>query len=284
MISVIMPAKNAAKTVALALESTLKALPQSGELLVVDDSSSDATGDILSQFKSRDSRVRVLQGTARGGVASSLNLLLAESRHQVIARMDADDFCFPWRFQMQLRALSETRSDLVFSNRVNFGSTLLSFRPSAVSPISSKESPFWLAVTNPVAHSTLMAKKSALLNAGGYVPGPAEDYELWMRLAADGAQIIRTARPAIGYRLHPNQVTKESSWLSEFNSDSNLIEAHDRLIKSIGWTGESLWLSLHGGQVTTARNLALSEFKTFLLSEFPSSNLSFRLAAGRMIR
>ncbi|MGO1319451.1 MAG: glycosyltransferase family 2 protein, partial [Galactobacter sp.] len=161
-LSVLMPAFNAQATVLPAVRSTLRALPRDAELVVLDDGSTDDTARVLSQLGDR--RLRVLS-RANDGVASGLNLLLQETDSDYIARMDADDLVLPGRFRRQLAAARDG-ADAVFTTVVTWNQHKLTPpRPSAILP---QDFGLHLLLTNPVAHSTLLARREAVDRVGGY--------------------------------------------------------------------------------------------------------------------
>lgn len=216
-LSVLMPVFNAERMVRRAITTTLRALPADSELVALDDGSADATPRVLASIS--DSRLRVLT-QKNAGVAASLTTLLAETDSQYVARMDADDVCFPWRFGQQQRAI-DGGSDVTFSTVV----ALRNRRPP-VPPrpqrISSRAFPFHLLLKNPVAHSTMFAKRSVIEDVGGYRTIPAEDYDLWLRLALAGRRLTRDRVPTIGYRFHPGQVTATDGWRRSSWTDDTL--------------------------------------------------------------
>jgi len=205
-LSVLMPARDAVATIGPAVRSTLAALPRDAELVVGDDGSRDGTGAAVRQIE--DPRLRVLSWPGRG-VARSLEALLAATDSEVVARMDADDVVLPGRFRRQLHALGS--ADVVFATVVPWrGSGMPRVpRPAGISP---RAFGFHLLLTNPVAHSTMAARRAAIAAAGGYRDVPSEDYDLWLRLAARGARLRRLALPAILYREHAAQVTARDGW------------------------------------------------------------------------
>lgn len=230
-ISVLMPVKDGAATVLTAVRSTLFALPSDGELLVVDDGSSDATPSLLKSI--RDSRLTVIRQDSEG-VARSLNTLLKLARSDVIARMDADDICLPWRFRLQQRMFEKYRADLVFGSFVRLiaGKGL---RPSPPRALSGVQMQIALAIGNPFAHSTMYGNKRTILQAGGYSEVLAEDYELWLRLASAGRSLVLGRAPVIILRQHSRQVTADVVWQANAGRDRELISSyvgHSRLVLS----------------------------------------------------
>lgn len=205
-LSVLMPARNAEATIGRAVRSTLRTLPRDGELVVLDDGSDDGTLDVLDRV--RDPRLRVWSRHNRG-VANTLNELLWRTDSDFVARMDADDVVLPGRFTRQLHALR--RADMVFTTVVThrMGGVPIPAAPAAISSLSF---PYHLLLTNPVAHSTMAARR-AVFSAGRYYRAvPSEDYDLWLRLAGTGIRIRRLALPGLTYRVHPGQVTATPGW------------------------------------------------------------------------
>ncbi|WP_221585054.1 glycosyltransferase family A protein [Microbacterium sp. G2-8] len=222
-LSVLLPAFDAAGTIDLAVRSTLRALPRDAELVVADDGSRDGTADVLAAIDDR--RLRVISGPNRG-VARTLNGLLEATDSEFIARMDADDVTLPGRFRHQLRALQS--ADVVFSS-VAAWTGRGAPRPSFSPPIGSAAFPFHLLLTNPVAHSTMAARRASLAACDGYRVVPSEDYDLWLRLAHRGTSMRRLAAPAVLYRTHDDQVTAADAWRRRSWQDPETQEAFERL-------------------------------------------------------
>jgi glycosyltransferase involved in cell wall biosynthesis len=111
-VSVLLPVRDGARTLALAMVSVLEQSFRDFELLVIDDGSVDASPDIARQFD--DPRVRLLRDGKKQCLAARLNQGIDAATGRYIARMDADDVCFPDRFARQVARLDAERSlDLV---------------------------------------------------------------------------------------------------------------------------------------------------------------------------
>jgi glycosyltransferase involved in cell wall biosynthesis len=104
-VSVIMSMRNSASTVDAAVRSVLVQTLRDWEMIVIDDGSSDRSGDIVEGFN--DERIRLVRESRSAGLAARLNQAVALSRGEFIARMDADDICFPERLARQVARLRE---------------------------------------------------------------------------------------------------------------------------------------------------------------------------------
>ncbi len=118
-ISVLLPVRDGARTLGLAMLSVLRQSYRDFELLVIDDGSRDASPDIARSFG--DARVRLLLDGKQMGLAARLNQGIDEAVGRYIARMDADDICFPERFARQFARLeNESGLDLLGCRTLDF--------------------------------------------------------------------------------------------------------------------------------------------------------------------
>ena len=113
-VSVILSAYNAEKTINTAVESILSQSYDNFEFLILDDASTDNTFKIIESLSREDKRIRIFRNTFNLGLTKSLNLLLNEANSDLIARQDADDKSYKFRFQKQLEYLTKKKLDLVY--------------------------------------------------------------------------------------------------------------------------------------------------------------------------
>lgn len=111
LVSVIIPAYNAAGTIRKAVASMLAQSHSDIEVLVADDGSTDATRELLETFD--DPRLRVFSDSINRGRCARLNQLIGEARGEYVARMDADDLSVPSRIRDQLAYATEHGIDLI---------------------------------------------------------------------------------------------------------------------------------------------------------------------------
>ncbi|GAA6194438.1 glycosyltransferase [Phaeobacter sp. NW0010-22] len=105
LVSVILPARNAADTIDTALHSLRRQSWRALEILVVDNGSTDATAARARQHAAEDPRIRLLDGAAEPGAYPARNIGLATARGAFITLLDADDWAHPARIARQTRAL-----------------------------------------------------------------------------------------------------------------------------------------------------------------------------------
>jgi len=181
-VSVLMAVYNGAPWVADAARSVLAQTLGDLELVVVDDGSTDATGDVLAGVG--DSRLRV-ERREHEGLTRALNYGLRVARAPLVARLDADDIALPERLARQV-AFLETHPEIGVlgsaAREVNGdGREVRVVRPPEDDGALRRA----LIRRNPMLHSTVTMRRHIVEAVGGYDPrfAVAQDYDLWMRLA-----------------------------------------------------------------------------------------------------
>jgi len=180
IVSVVVPVYNAAPTVQQAVRSLLGQTYESLDIVVVDDGSNDASARLVAEL--RDRRVRVI-AQPHAGLVSALRRGCAEAKGEHIARLDADDLAEPRRIALQVAVMNRdpalgllgTWATLAGDERRTW-----EFRP----PLSDRALRRFLLWDNPFVHSSVMFRRGAYEQAGGYTAGANEDYRLWVRIAA----------------------------------------------------------------------------------------------------
>ena len=107
LITVIMPAWNAEKTVRAAARSILEQTWRNLELLIVDDFSTDGTWAELQRLAAEDARVKILRNAVNVGPYVSKNIALELAQGAWITGHDADDWAHPQRLEQHMRALQQ---------------------------------------------------------------------------------------------------------------------------------------------------------------------------------
>jgi GT2 family glycosyltransferase len=213
-VSVLMPVRDAARTLDQAMASVVAQTLSEIEIVAVDDGSTDGSGERLSAWAARDRRVRVLRRPARGLVAA-LNEGLAACRASLVARMDADDLCHPERLAAQHAFMLDHPAVGVVGTLVD-GCTLdgqplapgmaryLAWSNRLCEPQAIARERF---IESPLVHPSVVARR-AVLDAG-YRAGPfPEDYDLWLRLLCQGVAMAKVPRVLLTWRDRPDRATR----------------------------------------------------------------------------
>jgi len=182
-LSVILTTYNDGRFVAEALESILGQTFTDFEVVVADDVSTDNTLDIVSRYK--DPRIRILQNKVNLGLARNLNAALPHCRAELVARQDGDDVSLPERFARQIAFLQHQPEVALVGTQDIWIDEAGNETARHWFPTDCDEIVECLKERNCFNHSSVMFRKEAIENLGGYRPFPGcEDYDLWVRVAA----------------------------------------------------------------------------------------------------
>ncbi|MCQ2095933.1 MAG: glycosyltransferase [Bacteroidaceae bacterium] len=117
LVSIIMPAHNAAEFIREAIESVIAQTYKHWELLVVNDASTDNTIDIIKEFCNRDTRITLLNNIQCVGMPSApRNLGIQTAQGRYIAFLDSDDVWVSTKLEEQLPLFRNLKTAIVYSN------------------------------------------------------------------------------------------------------------------------------------------------------------------------
>lgn len=119
LISIIMTAKNADRFIDDCIESIINQDEEHWELCVVDNFSADSTRDRLDYYASIDSRIKVLEG-GDGEIITALRIAYANSKGDLITRMDADDLMPSNRMSVFKKMLTDAGKGHVATGAVKY--------------------------------------------------------------------------------------------------------------------------------------------------------------------
>lgn len=183
-VSVVLPVYNCPEYVGEAVESMLRQSFEDFELIVIDDGSTDETPRVLERYT--DARIRKHR-QVNHGLAATLNRAIALARGAYIARQDQDDFSHPDRLGKQVEFLESHPNCGLVGTWAEIWQENVSTGRRHCHPQENSRLQYELLTNNPFVHSSVMMRKSALEDIGGYSTDPdrqpPEDYELWSRLA-----------------------------------------------------------------------------------------------------
>ena len=208
-ISVIMPAYNAEKYIAEAVESILGQTFDDFEFIIINDCSQDRTEEIILSYD--DPRIIYLKNEQNLGVAATLNKGLAIAKGEYIARMDADDISMPERFEKQAKFLDKKRKIVACgSATMLFGET--QEQTVRIFPTNPQRANLQLIFAPCFAHPSVMIRREILKEYALFYDEcweGTEDFALWWELGKKG-RLVALREALLYYRMHTNQVTANS--------------------------------------------------------------------------
>jgi glycosyltransferase involved in cell wall biosynthesis len=208
LVTVLLPVHNASAHLAETLASISAQVFTDFEIVAIDDGSTDGSAAILASH--RDPRLRIVSHGANQGLVASLNEGLGLARGRYIARIDADDLMVPDRLLKQVEWMEAHPEVAVLASRVALidadGEPCGAWSTDHET-ITEEDIRRMLPRTNCIAHPSVMIRVDALgsLRYDARQKG-AEDWDLWLRLAARGSRIAKLAEPLTRYRVHATSI------------------------------------------------------------------------------
>ncbi len=206
-VSVIVPVYNAEKYIAETLASVAAQTFADFDVHIVDDCSTDGSAAIIQNFCAQDPRFHYHRSPSNfGGPAGPRNLGIERSSGEYVAFCDADDLWTPHKLEVQLGVMGGGEADVVSGVARDFadGTTPAPFQRPAEPLALSKVSHGALLVKNWINLSSVLARRSALAAAGPFNAGRShiavEDFEMWLRMTAGCARVVRVGAPLVHYR------------------------------------------------------------------------------------
>lgn len=233
-LTVVIPNFNCKAYLPKCLDSVLCQLPENGEVIVVDDGSTDGSLEWLQAKQLVTPALRIVHQSNQG-VVNARNKAIQQAKGNWIAFLDADDYWYQNKLAMQLDymqryqgcVLSFTNYDHVneqyeyiidcfgYWSEVNIPNTLNNYT-ALLDPLNT------LLKTNLVGTSTVIARKDALIETGLFDPQlkSASDWDMWLKLAQLG-HVAYTSSACVGYLMRAGSIT--SNRLNRLQAMSEIV-------------------------------------------------------------
>jgi glycosyltransferase involved in cell wall biosynthesis len=260
LVTVVLPCYNAALYVEEAVRSIMCQTYSNLEILLIDDCSTDNTSAILLRLAQEDKRITIIRNEQNLKLVKTLNKGIDEAKGKFIARMDADDISLPERIEKQVEfMLLHPEVDLCGTNYSIIDGKGNKIEASVTMPLTSKEIATALLFTCPIGHPTVLFKKDTIQNLGKYDEKMIniEDYELWLRVAANGL-IVNLPEPLLKYRWHGDNI-------SIVGRDVKRSSVNLAITKNSNFGFAEKFRELHLKMILTEWNYTEKELKSFAL-------------------
>lgn len=209
LLTIIMPAHNAAKYIGKTIESFLLQQFTDWRLIIIDDFSKDDTWGIIQEWQQKDNRILGVQNETNLKVARTMNKGIAMVESPYFARVDSDDVLLPDHF-LKIVTFLDNHPDIdICGSQVITIDGDGNFRRKW----NYETDPSWIKMSAifacPFLQSSVVMRSSVIRNSEGYRPEMelVEDYELWIRLLRNH-KAANIPDYTIQYRIHDNNMSE----------------------------------------------------------------------------
>jgi alpha-1,3-rhamnosyltransferase len=234
-VSVVVPSYNHAPFIETTLRSIFKQTLPPGELLVIDDGSTDGSRGIIERVLNDCPLPCELIARANHGLCATLNEGLARTRGEYFAYLGSDDLWLPDFLAARLSIL-ESRTSAVLAYGHSFlideENHILDCTLDWAQYVDGDAQAMLLQETIAPMSPTVMYRRTALERHGWNEQAKLEDYELYLRLTAEG-DFAFDPRVLSAWRQHGHNTSRDFSWMIDARLAAQRRVA-DRLGLSVG--------------------------------------------------
>lgn len=224
LVSVIIPAYNAAELLPGALDSVKHQTYQNWEIIVVEDGTQDETEAIVNRFADTVTPrpVRYIRHQKNKGVSAARNTGIAAAQGEYIALLDHDDLWYPQHLSMLVKTIAQDSADIVYAH-ANFFDHHSKEGLGLHGPKQQEWEDFPDSLLNRtyIPASSVMMKCQVPRSVGGFdikLRG-AEDLDYWLRCAETGLKFAYVSEVTNGYRQrNPNALTSNKPDILEWHA------------------------------------------------------------------
>jgi glycosyltransferase involved in cell wall biosynthesis len=210
-VAVIVPAFNAAEFLSITLQSLEQQTTPPAQVIVVDDGSDDGTVAIAEQFGA------LCLQQPHAGPGAARNRGLAAATTEFVAFLDADDWYVPDKLERAVEHLRELKAACLATDAWVVRGDRVERRKNERRIVPTALTLELLLRGNPIVCSSVVARRSAVLEAGTFDEDPdliaTEDYDLWLRMSAR-EPIAYLPQPMTFYRQHPGSLSGNTRFLA----------------------------------------------------------------------
>ena len=198
LVSIIMAAYNAEKTIEQAIDSVLSQTYTNFELLVVNDCSKDRTAELVKGIAATDGRVRLISNVKNSGVSYTRKHGLEEANGSWIAILDSDDAWAPEKLEKQIELQNRTNADLLFTGSafMDADGHPIDWYLHAPAEVTYRQ----LLKQNVLSNSSALVRKELYARHYAVGDGMHEDFAIWLSILKEGKKAYGVDEPLLIYR------------------------------------------------------------------------------------
>lgn len=180
LVSIIIPYFNDPKNIKTSISSALKQTYSNIEIIVIDDENSNLSKKILKKCLRLSKKIKIISTKHNKGVGYARNLGVKNSKGELIAFLDSDDFWKKNKLKKQIKVMQEKKIDICYTDYKAFNENMkLCYKVKSPSKIDYK----MLLKECPICCSSVILKRSVFNKHKFLSIKTKEDYELWLKLA-----------------------------------------------------------------------------------------------------
>ncbi|MCB9988480.1 MAG: glycosyltransferase [Rhodospirillales bacterium] len=210
LVSIVMPAYNAAQTIEQSVASVRAQDYEDWQLVIVDDGSTDDTVETVKKLADQDHRIHYIHQSNRG-VSRARNTGIEQAEGEWIVFLDSDDTIHPRYLTKMLGTARRENADIVvcgYARTTDDGHIVFAEKHG----IQSKDGCAELAARAYFPIHAALVKRSHILKAGGFDPAltTCEDWDLWLKIAGSGVTFAAVDKTLAYYRNTPRSLSKNA--------------------------------------------------------------------------
>jgi len=210
-VNVIMTVRDGQKYLPETLDSLTNQTFSDYELVVVNNGSTDGTGDILARYAKTDCRIRIIDvpSSEHGTFTQGIDRALRAATAPLVAVNDGDDVSMPTRLARQVAMFDGDSALALVGCWFDYVDAAGHCMANYTTPTDHADLIDLYQYRSPLAHSGVMYRRETALAAGGYDEqfAFASDVALQIRIAARGGRLAAVPATLVQIRQHPAQTS-----------------------------------------------------------------------------
>ncbi len=208
--------KEKAEYLQLALDSVINQTLKPDEIVLVQDGElTEVLYTVIEKYKQKYPAIFKTYALKQNqGLGKALNYGMEKCSNELIARMDTDDIAEPKRFELQIHEFIKDKELALCGGQIaEFADNTNEITGYRNVPLTHNEILTFVKKRNPFNHMTVMFKKQAVQNVGGYQHMPYfEDYWLWARLLKAGYKTKNVDNVLVKVRADQDMIARRGGW------------------------------------------------------------------------
>ena len=208
--------KEKAEYLKLALDSVINQTLKPGEIVLVQDGElTEVLYTVIEEYKQKYPNVFKTYALKQNqGLGKALNYGMEKCSNELIARMDTDDIAELNRFELQIQEFIKDKELTLCGGQIaEFADNQNEITGYRNVPLKHNEILTFVKKRNPFNHMTVILKKQAVQNVGGYQHMPYfEDYWLWARMLKAGYKTKNINAVLVKVRAGQDMIARRGGW------------------------------------------------------------------------